>query len=706
MVLSENQKLLFNKFIHKYYYSNHQNAKKWDIKNDIFSANPNGIKRVIIDFDAIRDFDVNQKIELMPLLKSKNMKSIIEELTEEINFEADVDIEDPNQEYRYSFKKWNYPDPKNETDPTPYPHQTLKVGFNQSPNKIPLFETTNPKNWKKLVEVTSIIQNIGVPTVYSKSRTYECKKCGWQYSMEFNIFQKKVQFNSRQFCPYCLSQQQFKEKTEKEVVERVQLLGLGEEQVTSLPIMLKTILPEDLIDADPEKRKLLAGKKIKIVGILDAVELRTQIKKIPVIDVLYWKTLDDEIVLKKEDIKKIKRLSKRKKIIDLLVKSFSPSVYGYEKVKESLILSCVGGVTKIKSDKKLKRGSIHILLIGDPATAKSTLGTFIYNYIPKSRYAVCSEMTHAGLGVALLKDVDTESWMISAGVLPLAHNSIAVLDEIDKATPDDIKSLDVVMEMQTLPLDKAGISIKLPARTTILAIANPKMSRFDPFVDLKEQISLSEVNLSRYDLKWAFRDLPDKEKDRKICKRMLSTEIVKTPIPIELLIKYLMYAKELKPILSKATEKVIEKYYLDLREKSSGKGGVLQITPRQFDALIRLSEAYAKLRLADNTIKQDGENAINIFEQYLQSFGVNPETGEIEIDRAEGRSTTTTRSKYYVMKEIMEGLQKQMKKIPKKDFVEACSTDGFSSTEIERWIQQSMREGVIIEPRTGFFQMA
>jgi replicative DNA helicase Mcm len=704
---AEDLALDWNQFFHDYYYSTGQ-EKIWDKNNDIFSALVSGKKRIIIDYNAIMKYDEENNTNLASFLNNGFSEEALHKLEKELNFEQDIDIPDLKKRYRYSLKKWNHPTPTSETDPVPFTNYKLKMGFSNVPKEVSLYESSNKENWGKLVKIKGTIQNIGVPTVFLKRKTFFCSKCHWSYQEDYSLLQKKYFFVSRQFCPYCRANQQFQEG-EDDVFERIQLVVLSEEQLSSsLPLTLKCIIPEDLIDEeDPEKRRLLMGKQIDLVGILDSANIPKHIKFIPILNVLYWETKDDEIQLSDDDLKMITDISHTDDLIGNLVKSYCPSVFGYEKVKEALLLSCVGGVEKTNpKDKKFDRGSIHVLLIGCPATSKTTLAKFITNNkFPRSKYAVASSSSQAGLGLAMVKDPETENWMVSAGVLPLASGSSAIIDEYDKTDKENLYNLDSVMENQVLNVNKAGLSISLPAKTTVIAIANPKMSRWDKFTDLKDQIEISEVSLSRFDIKFAFDDVPDEELDGKICDMMVGEfETKDIPIQSDNLIKYLIYAKRLKPKISKDSIATLKTYYVKLRTSSSSKNGVLQITPRQFGSLIRLTEAYAKLRLAEETTKEDSDMAINMFEYYLQTFALD-ESGQIDIDKAEGRTSKISRNKYFRMLEIMKNLQDVMGIVPEKDFKEECMKEGFTDTDITKWLEGSMSEGKVLEPKPKLYKV-
>jgi len=463
-----------------------------------------------------------------------------------------------------------------------------------------------------------------------------------------------------------------------------------------------------------EERKLFPGNKIKVIGILTSKTHKNNLLY-PVIESLFWEVKEEDFVISEEDKIRIQELSKSECLLEDLVGNFCSTVLGNEKIKEALILQSVGGVTDTKPDKSLKRGSIHILLVGDPATAKTRLGRFQFNYTPKAQFQVCSEVTHAGLGASMSKDKETEMWILTAGALPLAHKSIAVLDEIDKASTDDIKSLDTVMELQELPIAKAGLIMTLPSMTSVLAIANPTGSRFDPYQSIKDQIKLTEVTLSRFDLKFIFKDIPDKEKDTKITEKMGGFSIEdcsKGSIDPNFLAKYIIYAKQFTPKLTKQSFDILQKYYVELRG-SSGEG-VLQITPRQFDGLMRITEAYAKLRLSSETTENDANNAISMFEHYLQSLGYDPETKTVDIDRAEGKTDKKTRDKMINIREIIEMLEISCKDkalaekfkyegVPIKDLYKECEEHGIKGAEVI--INKMKQEGLILEPRTGIIQL-
>jgi len=691
---------LFECFIHDYYNLNKpfQNTC-WDIKEEIQSVVLRNAKRITVDFNAMESFDEEFNANLCSLLLSArddDLDKFLKEFEEAIN---GVDRVTANmmlgklpetEEELKRMKKENW----------------LKIGIKNLPETLTIAQVLEEKHQGRLVQIEGVIQNIGIPFRFSRKKVLTCEKCGFEITKIFEINERKP--ITKRFCPSCGTDRIFNEEKEREITLKTQLLTTveGVAMTSSMPISLLIVLFEDLLDdPDPEKRRFIAGSRIKVVGILKEMKSLSPIKKI-YLEALWWDVETEEIRFTDKDIEEFKKISKEEELIPKLVTSFCPSIYGYEDVKLGMILQVVGGVTNIsEKDKKFKRGNIHILLVGDPSTSKSTLSLFVFNYIPKTKYAVCSEATSAGLGVAMLKDKLTESWYISAGVLPLSHHGIGILDEIDKATPDDIKSLDTVMSLQKLPVSKAGINITLPAETSVLAIANPKGSRWDEMIDLKDQVNLSEVTLSRFDVKYCFKDRPNLEIDGKIADVMINSETIKTPFDSEFLAKYLIYAKTLAPKLTTKTTEILKKFYMEMRQKTQGSSGILVITSRQFEGMMRLSEAFAKIRLADKTNEEDAENAINVFKGFLRSFGFNYETGDIDIDKAEGRTSGQKRKESRELSEIYKELTAMFgNKVPMLDFVEACEKEGIRKAE--KKIRQRISEGEFTEPEYGFVKRA
>ena len=225
---------------------------------------------------------------------------------------------------------------------------------------------------------------------------------------------------------------------------------------------------------------------------------------------------------------------------------------------------------------------------------------------------------------------------------------------------------------------------------------------------LAEQINLPETLLSRFDLIFAVRDVPDPERDKMLVKHILrlheSPESEKPPIDNMLLRKYIAYARNnVFPKLTKAAEKEIEDFYVGLRKKYSQEGtSGVPISTRQLEAMIRLAEASAKVRLSNKVLKKDAERAIKLMKDYLMKLGLDPETGMLDIDRIETGVSSSQRNKIKLILSVIEEMQKENpdRMVPISDIIAAAEEQGID--DAEEIIERLKRDGEIFEPKSGF----
>lgn len=159
------------------------------------------------------------------------------------------------------------------------------------------------------------------------------------------------------------------------------------------------------------------------------------------------------------------------------------------------------------------------------------------------------------------------------------------------------------------------------------------------------QINLPPTILSRFDLLFVVEDKPDMERDRKLASHILHIHKEnKIPFEIEpeLLRKYIAYArKEVHPKLTDEAVEVIQEFYVGMRGGSADdeeEASPVPITARQLEALVRLSEASARIRLSPDVTDYDAKRAIKLQQDSLKQVGYDPETGKVDIDKVEGRT--------------------------------------------------------------------
>ena len=123
----------------------------------------------------------------------------------------------------------------------------------------------------------------------------------------------------------------------------------------------------------------------------------------------------------------------------------------------------------------------------------------------------------------------------------------------------------------------------------------------------------------------------------------------------------------------------------------------------QFEALVRLTEASAKIRLSNKATKNDAKRAIDLLEYCLLQIGLDKETGQIDIDRIATGIPASVRSHIIMIKEIISELESKLgKTIPIDDIIEESKQKGINEEKVEEVLEKLKRVGEIFEPRRGF----
>ncbi len=658
----------FRKFIEQFYY------------DELLNCVRKGQSALLINFAAISKFDLQLAEDLMT-----NFKEVSESAEEAI-------------------KQFEIPDAK-------HPIRARFINLPKSA-RVPI-RAIRSTHLGKLISTEGLIRRSSDVRPRVTYATFECPGCGAQILVEQTS--QKYREPSRCTCgrkgKFKLLDKRLVDVQRLVVEEAPEALEGGEQ-----PKRISVFLEADLVDPKLEK-KHYPGTKIIIVGVVKEVPILlktggTSTTYDLLVDANSVETVEEEfeeINITPADEKIIKELAEKTNVYEKLRDSIAPSIYGYENIKEAIVLQLFGGVKKMREDGTRTRGDIHMFLIGDPGSGKSQLLRYVATLAPKARYMSGKGSTAAGMTATVVRD-EFSGWALEAGTLVLCNKGIACLDEMDKMSEDDTSSMHEALEQQTVTIAKANIHSTLRCETTVLAAANPKFGRFDPFAPIAQQIDMPSTLLNRFDLIFPIRDIPNAEKDEKIAQHILELskdpDSKKSEISTALLRKFISYAKQrIAPKMTLAAMDEIKTFYVTLRASAAKEENEIKAIPisaRQLEALVRLAEASARVRLADKVTKKDAQRAVALLKSSMKEVAYDAETGKFDIDRITTGITATQRNQISMIRKIIDALvDKVGKNIPIQDILAEAESEGIDRAKTEEIIDNLKKKGDVFEPKPG-----
>ena len=561
----------------------------------------------------------------------------------------------------------------------------------------------------KLISVEGVVTRASEVKPLLYEAAYECKRCGAINKVIQPIDEFKQVPPNR--CEVCNSKGPFTINTEESKFIDWQIIRIQEKPedlpAGQLPRSIEVLLKHDLVDtvrpgdhvravlmikALPEKGS--SGKTLAFKTYAEANYIETTEKGL------------EEIKITEEDVRRIKQLAKDPNRYEKLVNTIAPFIHGYRKIKEALLLQLVGGVPIILEDGTRIRGDIHILLVGDPGTAKSMILQHVSKIAPRGIYTVGKGATAAGLTASVVRDAITGTWTLEAGALVLADQGLCAIDEFDKMDQKDRVAIHEAMEQQTTSIAKAGIVATLNTRVAILAAANPRLGQYDLSRSIPENVNLSPTILSRFDLIFVLTDQPDATMDaQKVDHIFKIHETAGVPIeeviPTELFVKYIAYvAKNFKPVLTEEAKEILREYYLRTRRLGQEQG-MVYISLRQLQSLIRLAQAHAKIFMRNKVTAEDAQAAIDLMDYYLNKVLMVQQTDFITMET--GMPPSQRKIMDHILRTIKELSEAQGREyVDKLDLINILKERyGYTETDIENALSRLSQEGLIYSSHLG-----
>ncbi|NVM37630.1 MAG: minichromosome maintenance protein MCM [Candidatus Lokiarchaeota archaeon] len=590
----------------------------------------------------------------------------------------------------------------------------------KSPLFLPL-RGLRAKNISRLVWSNGILVRCSIIRPKITKASFECNLCGAQ----FEIIQLTSRIRLPKFCTNkrCNAKAQSDFRLISKNSEFIDWQSIMIQEIPEdlppgrIPRSVQAILTHDLVDT------VKPGDRVKLMSIFKSVIAQSTKSYNSTLFKTYFdinfidpedKT-EDTIDLTKEDRKKIEDLSKEPFIQKKITRSIAPDIYGREDLKMACALSLFAGTRKRKPGGGYKRGDIHVLFVGDPGTGKSEILKSAIEVSPRGLYTSGKGSTAVGLTAAVIKETDTGQMNLEAGVVVLANGGVAAIDEFDKMDTADRSALHEAMEQQTVSIAKAGIVATLKAQTAIIAAANPYSGRYDRYKTPTQNIRLPPSLLSRFDLIFVVVDKPNPADDAQMAEFILKNSMMKleeslednntsiAPISRDLLKKYIKHARRTyNPILTDEAKERIKEFYLGLRGQYDSEDAIISILARNLDALVRLSEAHAKMALRDKVLKEDVEEIIKIFKRYLKDTGFDETTGKIDMDRIfVGQSRSNLNKLETLMNRLKELFEENdWKALEKSNVLQILELEeSLDKKFIESALEELVKEGTLYEPK-------
>ncbi len=565
----------------------------------------------------------------------------------------------------------------------------------------------------RFTQTQGVIQGVYPVRPKLKRAIFECRGCMRLHEVEQDLTTNKIIEPS--LCSECGGRSFRLMKNQSTYTNERLLLITEPQEDLNLEDQPRQLLGQ-LVGNKEFVTGLNAGTRVKLTGVLGSLEDKDKNRFF--YDVNHFEKIEDKtITITPEEKQYFLQLSQRPDILDILVNSFAPELILPRELKESILLYLVKSG---EDDKGLDM--IHILIISDPATAKSKLKAKTHELTEKGILTSGTGASGIGLTGAIVKDPIINNWVLTAGAVPLANNGHCIIDEIDKMTKEDTTHLNNFMEEGRDNFNKAGVNGSLFGKTSILALGNPKFGRYDRYKSLQDQVDIDPSFQSRFDLIFLIEDKPDKEKDSKIIDSILNGYDVKdkreTPQDIiedvqkvkalssVMLKKYLAFARnEFKPTITPEVKNHAKQYGLKVRTPQDDNTAPYHF--RFIRAIPKLAGAYAKLHLRASISKEDVQRAINLKEYSINLIGLDPITNTVDSDRVTGNlNREDKRERDLILKLIKDHVQDPNnldgEGIPSKILLEnfQIETDKSQETYYRR-LKELKNSGEVIEIGRG-----
>jgi len=551
----------------------------------------------------------------------------------------------------------------------------------------------------KFTTFEGMIQKITNPLSKPKQITYECPNCHTQVTMITEVNDPPIKCGCGRKGKFLTVNTIYKHEQYIILQEDVEELGTDRPPPRSILLILKEPLTNPEFDAC-----LKGGGRVKAYGILKIRFNSKEGTHDPYLDVNMIEVEEvgyEQIKITPEEEAQIRKDAERPAIVDELAESLNP-YHKYDTVlKKTLFLSLVGSKKILGAGGVLKeRGTVNILMIGNPGSGKSQLLRNTLKYSPIHRYVSCSSSSAIGITATIEKDKTLDMYVPSAGVLPICNKGVAGIDEIDKLDKEELGKLNTAMTELQIPLNKANVHTVFETDTTILAGCNPLGKVFNPEVIPEQQINLPEDFKDRFDIIWPLPAKQTEEQVRTITNSIISAHYTSPEQPRhnrDYLIKYIALARRHTPEISVEVGDYASNLIMDVNRKSKEHFTSNRLTSNT----LRLAYAFAKVKFK-NVTEDEINQAISLLLESYKARGVLQPDGTLNDIEIMNIPDPVKRGKLQKLHDVLSKLRTEYLGIEvdgevfEKRLQEELQTSYYETKDIIKKLEQ---DGDLFHPR-------
>jgi len=493
-----------------------------------------------------------------------------------------------------------------------------EVATEKCDQKITNFSEIKSDDLNQLVMTECILVQLSELSMYNIEKTYICPErgCNSSYTMYADDYKEIYQKDTYGSCQHHEGQP-LKYNRENRITGDLRKVMFQE------PTDTGSVNPRSIkahLTGKNARMELNAGKKYRIIcRVLTTIDSKKNDDDF-VLDVIQIRCLDQKTNEQPSalEIQMYRDMDQTK-----IVESLAPNVINRTDIKLASLISLLSGGREDGN-----RWDMSVLFVGDPSTGKSAILDKL-KQLDKRSFKISGRSTSSAGMVMGVDNLADGTRMAKFGPVILANGSYVCIDELDKMRPEDQSSLHDVMESQVAHLNKVGINLTMPARTKIVGAANPIGSNWNIEKTVMQNINMPASFIARFGYVFLLlnnftEEMEDEQYEAMeyITDNSIEDFIAKEKLLSEYeLMKFINYANLLDPKFDEGVFKHIRLSFRDISKNSKNRGKV-NIDTRAFEDIKRGAYAFAKLGLSERVTKEHAQQALDLYQRSLDSFGV------------------------------------------------------------------------------------